>query len=135
MAPSSNFYALVVGVTPGGTGHAVALRFSQTYPVVLLSRSDASRNQPIVDDIASRGGKALALAADATDPAAVDAALQSVREAWPEVTGGLAAVVFNADAGFTRKPFLELQPQDLDRSLGTSTYASSSSLENTLAHT
>ncbi|KFH48242.1 Sepiapterin reductase-like protein [Hapsidospora chrysogenum ATCC 11550] len=112
---TSKFYAIISGAG-SGTGRAVALRFAKSYPIVLLSRSQSSY-QPIVDDIRAAGGQALGFAADASDPAAVDAAFTSVAKEWPDRR--LAAAIYNANAGFANKPFLELTEADLDTSLGT----------------
>ncbi|UNI16135.1 putative secondary metabolism biosynthetic enzyme, variant 2 [Purpureocillium takamizusanense] len=118
-APSAAFYALIAG-TGSGTGAAAALRFARSYPVVLLARSPASY-QPVVDQIRAAGGVAHGLSADVADPAALDAALASVES---DLLPGarLAAAVYNANAGFAVKPFLDLTVGDLDASLGTGAY-------------
>lgn len=114
MAPP--FYAIVLGAG-SGTGRAVALRFAQAaYSVVLLSRS-ASSHQPIVDEIRAAGGSAFGISSDASDPAAVDAAFDQIARELPGAK--LAAAVFNGNAGFAIKPFLEMKPEDLDVSLNT----------------
>jgi NAD(P)-dependent dehydrogenase (short-subunit alcohol dehydrogenase family) len=115
MSASSKFFAVVSGVG-SGTGRAVAVRFAKAYPVVLLARSQASY-QPIVDEINAAGGEAIGFASDASDPAAVESAFASVKQAWPDRE--LAAAVYNANAGFAFKPFLELTESDVDTSIGT----------------
>ncbi|GJN73341.1 hypothetical protein PLIIFM63780_007405 [Purpureocillium lilacinum] len=118
-AAAPALYAIISGAG-SGTGAAAALRFARTYPVVLLARSPASY-QPIVDQIRAAGGTAHGISADAADPAAVDAAFASIeRDLLPGAK--LAAAVYNANAGFAVKPFLELTKEDLDTSLGTGAY-------------
>lgn len=118
MAPSSKFFAIVSGAG-SGTGRAAALRFAQAYPVVLLSRSQSSF-QPIVDEINAAGGEALGFVSDASNASAVDSAFASIASAWPDRS--LIAAVYNANAGLTFKPFLELTESDLDISLSTAAY-------------
>ncbi|KND92470.1 hypothetical protein TOPH_02685 [Tolypocladium ophioglossoides CBS 100239] len=115
---SPAFYALVSGAG-SGTGAAAALRFAQAYPVVLLARSESSY-RPTVDAIRAAGGSALGITADASDPAAVDAAFEQIARELPGAK--LAAAVYNANAGFAVKPFLELKPDDLATSLGTAVH-------------
>lgn len=117
---SSKFYAIISGAG-SGTGRAAALRFARAYPVVVLARSPASYS-PIVDDIKAAGGDALGLTADASDPEAVSAAFDSIAREWPHRK--LAAAVYNANAGFAFKPFLELTEGDLDAGLGAAAYVS-----------
>ncbi len=114
---ASKFYAVVSGAG-SGTGRSVALRFAKDYSVVVLARS-ASSHQPIVDEIRSSGGEAIGIAADATDSAAVASAFQTIAKEWPGKK--LAAAVYNANAGFAIKPFLELSEEDIDTGLATST--------------
>lgn len=116
MSPlASKFYTLISGAGPG-VGHSTALLFSRSYPVVLLSRS-ASSSQATVDHINANGGQALGVQADATDPAAMKAAIDRIAQEWPDKS--CAAAVFNANAGFAYKPFLELKVGDLEAGLET----------------
>ncbi|KID80504.1 uncharacterized protein G6M90_00g008680 [Metarhizium brunneum] len=111
----SKFYAIVAGAG-SGTGASVALRFAKTYPVVLLARKSANY-EPIVQEIRAAGGSAYGYTADASDPASVDGAFAQIEK---DLQGHkLAAAVYNANAGFAYKPFLELKVEDLDTSLGT----------------
>lgn len=115
MAPSTCFFAIISGAG-SGTGRAAALRFAQSYPVVLLSRSQGSY-QPIVDEINSAGGRALGISSDASDTKAVDAAFQKIGSDFKGLK--LAAAVYNANAGMAYKPFLDLTEKDLNTSLDT----------------
>lgn len=114
----SKFYAIVSGVG-SGTGASVAQLFAKTYPVVLLARTPASY-EPVVKSITASGGKALGITTDASDSNAVDAAFKRIEEEMPGAK--LAAAVYNANAGFAVRPFLELKASDLENSLGTAAY-------------
>ncbi len=109
------FYAVVAGVG-SGTGASVAQHFAKAYPVALLARSESSY-APVVEAITKAGGTAIGITTDAADPASVDAAFAQIAKEWPQAK--LAAAVYNANAGFAYKPFLELVPADLNTSLGT----------------
>ncbi|KAK4060552.1 uncharacterized protein Triagg1_10677 [Trichoderma aggressivum f. europaeum] len=111
MAPP--FFAIVSGVG-AGTGASVARRFAQSYPVVLLARKPSSY-EPIVAAIKAAGGTAIGISADATDPAAVDAAFAQIEKELPG--SKLAAAVYNGGSGTGRKSFLEQTLADLDLSL------------------
>lgn len=70
--------AVVVGAGPG-LGRALALRFAQGgFDISLLARN-AAHLQPIADEIHAGGRKALMLAVDATDAAAMHAAFEKLR--------------------------------------------------------
>jgi NAD(P)-dependent dehydrogenase (short-subunit alcohol dehydrogenase family) len=109
----SKFFAIVAGVG-AGTGRSVALRFSKTYPVVLLARKPESYSG-IVDEINNAGGKAVGISADTADRKSVDSAFATIKEKFPDTR--LAAAVFNVGAGMSRKGFLEQTPEDLEASL------------------
>ena len=120
MAPPSTasaFHAVISGAG-SGTGRALALRFARSYSVVLMARR-AETVGPIVDEIRAAGGSALGIAADASDPAAVDDAFARIRRDLPG--SRLAAAVYNANAGFAMKPFLDLELADMQAGLSTST--------------
>ncbi len=78
MAVSQTLYALIAGVGPG-TGRAVALRFAQAYPVVLLARKPESY-EGVVNDIRAAGGQAFGVTADTSDAESVKKALGGVKE-------------------------------------------------------
>lgn len=115
MAPSP--IAIIAGVGPG-TGAAVARRFAQTYPVVLLARS-ASNYEPVVDEINKSGGKAVGISADITDEESVNGAFDQIKKQgglWKDGGDGfgVAAAVFNLGGGFAKKPFLELTKEEFE---------------------
>ncbi|TQV99457.1 short chain dehydrogenase [Cordyceps javanica] len=109
------FYAIVVGVG-SGTGASVARLFAQGYPVALLARKESSY-APVVEAITKAGGTAVGISTDVSDAQSVDAAFARIAREWPQAK--LAAAVYNAEAGFSYKPFLELAPEDLDRAIST----------------
>ncbi|SCO82665.1 probable short chain dehydrogenase [Fusarium oxysporum] len=110
---SQRFYAIVAGAG-SGTGRAVAIRFSKAYPVVLMSRKPESY-EDIVKDIRQAGGQAFGVATDATDVSSLDSAFEKIQQALPDHK--LAAAVYNVNAGFARKPFLEMGLDDLQTGL------------------
>lgn len=69
----------------------------------------------IVADINGSGGKAFGIPTDTSDPAAVKSAFQTIATQLPDFK--LAAAVYNVGAGMSRRPFLEMQLEDLDSSL------------------
>lgn len=109
------FYAVIAGAG-SGTGASVAQLFAKAYPVALLARTEASY-APVVEAITAAGGQAIGITTDAADEASVDAAFARIAQEWPGAK--LAAAVYNANAGFAFKPFLELTPQDLQTAVGT----------------
>jgi NAD(P)-dependent dehydrogenase (short-subunit alcohol dehydrogenase family) len=120
MVVSDKFYAIVAGVGPG-TGRAVAIRFSEAYPVVLLARSPESYND-VVAEINRDGRKAIGITADATDESALKLAFETIKKELPDLK--LAAAIYNVrpNSRPSRKPFLELTPEDLDISLKGNMY-------------
>ena len=100
--------AVVFGVGPG-LGTAIAKRFaSEGFALGLMARSEESLSAAR-EAVEGAGGKALAVAADATDPASVSEAFDEVREELgdPEV------FVYNAGA-FQMGGILELTPELFD---------------------
>jgi NAD(P)-dependent dehydrogenase (short-subunit alcohol dehydrogenase family) len=116
MAVSTKFYAIVAGVGPG-TGRAAAIRFSEAYPVILLSRSPESYKDVVAEINKEDGRKAIGITADATNDASLKAAFETIQKELPGLK--LAAAIFNVrpNSRPSRKPFLELTEEDLDISL------------------
>ena len=117
---SDKFYAIVAGVGPG-TGRSVAIRFSSTYPVVLLARRPESYSD-VVTEINKAGGHAIGITADATDGASIASAFETIKKELPGFK--LVATVCNVrpNSRPSRKPFLELNLEDLDTSLNGNMY-------------
>ncbi|KAK4458816.1 hypothetical protein QBC42DRAFT_185031 [Cladorrhinum samala] len=115
---ASKFYAIIAGVG-AGTGRSVALRFAQSYPVVLLARNPSNYTD-IVTEIKSSGGHAIGISADTSDLASVSAAFEKIKKELPEKN--LAAAIYNVGGTFTVKPFLEQSTSDLSSSLGSNAH-------------
>jgi len=114
---SNKFFAIVAGVGPG-TGRSVALKFSEFYPVVLLARRPESYTD-VVAQINKAGGKAIGISADATDEASLTSAVESLKKDSEFEHLQLVAAIYNVrpNSRPSRKPFLELNLEDLDNSL------------------
>ncbi|PWY96066.1 oxidoreductase [Aspergillus sclerotioniger CBS 115572] len=111
MPPSTNPIAIIAGAGPG-TGAALARRFAQRYPVVLLARSQSTLD-PLVQDINRSGGSALGIPADVAHTDQFSSTLAQIRTHFgsePRV----AAAIFNVASKFSRNPFLDHQPEFLD---------------------
>lgn len=113
---SSKLFAIVAGAGTG-TGRAVALRFAKAYPVVLMARRPDSY-QSTVSDITQAGGRAVGVSADVSDEKSMASAFDTIKKEFPGFK--LAAAIYNVSSGYMIKPFLELQPEDLDGSLSGS---------------
>ncbi|KAH8165481.1 hypothetical protein CIB48_g2782 [Xylaria polymorpha] len=111
MAPK--FYTVIIGAG-GGTGGAVASRFSKEYPVVLLARTPATYESS-VKAINDAGGKAIGVSADAGNRASLDAAFATIAQQLPDHK--LAAAIYNASGGLQPKPFVEVDPEVLEHSI------------------
>lgn len=93
---------IVVGVGPG-LGSAVARRFAAGgHPVVVAART-AEKAEAVAKQVTDAGGKALALAADATKEADVERVFAEAETAF----GPLGVAVYNA-SGRTRKHVADL---------------------------
>ncbi|OAP55791.1 hypothetical protein AYL99_09943 [Fonsecaea erecta] len=112
---SNKFFAIVAGIGPA-TGRSIALRFGEAYPVVLLSRRPESY-QDVVAQINKTGGRAIGISTDVTDEASLAAALETIKKEFAGLQ--LAAAIYNVRPNLrgSRKPFLELTLDDLDKSL------------------
>lgn len=103
------------------TGRAAAIKFSKAYPVVLLARSSETY-QETVKEINEAGGKAIGISADTSDRDSLASAFVTIKKELPDHK--LAAAIFNASAGFPRKPFLEIKPEELETSLNVNMFVS-----------
>ncbi|KAI0161559.1 NAD(P)-binding protein [Xylariaceae sp. FL1272] len=114
---SSKFFAVIAGAGPG-TGRATALRFAQTYPVVLMARRPESY-EDTVSEINHAGGKAVGISTDVADTKAMESAFQEIKTQLPGLK--LAAAIYNVASGYAFKPFLDVKPEELEASLSGNT--------------
>ncbi|KAF2441013.1 NAD(P)-binding protein [Karstenula rhodostoma CBS 690.94] len=101
-------FVVVAGVGPG-TGASVARRFAKAYPVVLLARG-TDKFEKLAQEINDQGGKAIGISADVSSAESLASAFQQIEKEFPGANA--AAAVFNAAAGFVRKPFLEVTEKE-----------------------
>jgi len=114
---TSKLIAIIAGVG-SGTGAAVARKFAKAYPVVLLARKPESYSD-IVKEINGSGGKAIGVSTDVSNEESVKNAIKEAEKEFGADVG-VAAAIFNASGGFTRKPFLENTVEDFTRSMDVS---------------
>ncbi|WP_286277225.1 SDR family oxidoreductase [Naasia aerilata] len=87
--------ALVTG-SSRGVGADTAVYLSQAGAKVVINyRNKEKRAQQLVAQLTERGGEAIAVGADLTDPASVAAMFDRIREEW----GGLDILILNASGG------------------------------------
>lgn len=101
--------AVIAGVGPG-TGSAIARRFAQAYPVVLLARSLQSLD-PIAKEITQYGGSALSIPTDVTSASGMTSTMDQVKAQFGSDVS-IAAAAYNVASKFVRKPFLEQSSEE-----------------------
>lgn len=110
MANLSNKTALVTGASRG-IGAAIAKRLAADGAMVAITYTKgAEAAAQVVKEIESKGGKAIAIQADATDAKAVKAAVEKTVSTF----GGLDVLVNNAGTAIP-KPFEDAALEELDR--------------------
>lgn len=110
MANLTNKTALVTGASRG-IGAAIAKRLADDGAKVAITYTKgADAAAQVVKDIESKGGKAIAIQADATDAKAVSAAVDKTVATF----GGLDVLVNNAGTAIPA-PFEQATQDDLDR--------------------
>ncbi|PJJ72150.1 NAD(P)-dependent dehydrogenase (short-subunit alcohol dehydrogenase family) [Diaminobutyricimonas aerilata] len=87
--------ALITGSSRGIGADTAKYLAAAGAKVVVNYRNKEARAQKLVQQIQADGGEAIAVGADLTDPASVEAMFQSVREQF----GGLDLLVLNASGG------------------------------------
>lgn len=110
MANLSNKTALVTGASRG-IGAAIAKRLAADGAMVAITYTKgAEAAAQVVKEIESKGGKAIAIQADAADAKAVKAAVEKTVSTF----GGLDVLVNNAGTAIP-KPFEDAALEELDR--------------------
>lgn len=114
--PENSLHDKIAMVTGAGSGigkAAAKLLAHAGAKVALLGRS-AGELEATHREIISGKGTALAITADVTRPADLDAAVARIKETW----GGLDIVVANAGINGLWAPLEEITPEEWDRTLG-----------------
>jgi NAD(P)-dependent dehydrogenase (short-subunit alcohol dehydrogenase family) len=101
--------AIVTG-SSSGIGEAIARELAAAGAAVVVNSRSQERAEPVANEISSRGGRAIAVAADVCDSAQVAALVGAA----VEQLGGLDILVNNAGAGFIA-PSEELDEHDWRR--------------------
>jgi NAD(P)-dependent dehydrogenase (short-subunit alcohol dehydrogenase family) len=101
--------AVIVGAGPG-LGMALARRFARGGLAVALVARSEKKLTSAVQEIEAAGGEALAVAADATDPDAIDQAFARVRN----TLGPICVLIYNAGT-FEPGGIAEIAPEDFER--------------------
>jgi Dehydrogenases with different specificities (related to short-chain alcohol dehydrogenases) len=104
--------ALVTGAG-SGIGRASAGLLAAAGARVALLGHTADEVEEGAREISAAGGEAIACVADVSDAAAMEAAVDRVRETW----GGLHVVVANAGVNGLWAPLEEIAPEDWDRTI------------------
>src|SRR5690349_1516569 len=103
--PMSGKVALVAGASKG-IGAATAEEFAAAGAAVVLAARDETALRSVAGGIEARGGRALAVGTDVTDPASVRRLVERTVEAF----GRLDAAFNNATAGPLPAPLAEFDP-------------------------
>ncbi|KAI5480955.1 short-chain dehydrogenase/reductase SDR family protein [Pseudohyphozyma bogoriensis] len=101
--------AIILGAGPG-TGAAVGRAFAKDHAVALLARTPSTLDQ-VAKSITDAGGVAAPFACDASSPDSLKSAFTNIRAHFPNHQ--LKVAVFNVNAPFVLKPFLELSDKEM----------------------
>lgn len=104
--------ALITGAGSGIGAAAARLLAKEGAKVAALSRTEENVDK-VVEDIRARGGKALALPADISQPQQMQAVIKRVGAEW----GRLDIVFANAGINGVWAPLDELEPEEWDKTL------------------
>ena len=105
--------ALVTGAG-SGIGKATAMLFADKGARVALVGHSRDELEAVCSEIIRTGGEAQVEEADVSSPAAMDAAVAGIKNAW----GALDIVVANAGVNGLWAPLEEITPEEWDRTLG-----------------
>jgi len=106
--------ALVAGASRG-IGAVTAQAFARAGAAVVLAARDQQALDSVAEGIRGRGGQALAVRTDVSDPASVEHLVHQAVAAF----GSLDAAFNNATDGPAPTPLADLDPEDFDRAIHT----------------
>ena len=110
--PLAGKVALVAGASRG-IGAATAQAFARSGAAVVLAARDQQALDSLAASIRDKGGQALVVPTDVTDPAAVEHLVQQAVDTF----GGLDAAFNNAADGPLPAPLADLDPDGFDRAI------------------
>lgn len=96
-----------------GIGKSAALRLAKAGAKVGVLEREIETAEATVSEIEEKGGEALALVADVSDPASVEQAVQQLTTLW----GRIDIVFANAGINGVWAPLEELMPEEWDQTL------------------
>src|ERR1700759_5720367 len=112
--PMSGRVGLVAGASKG-IGAATAAEFAAAGAAVVLAARDTAALKSVAEGIEARGGRALAVGTDVTDPASV----RRLAEQAAQPFGRLGAAFNNATAGPLPAPLADIDPDEFDLGIAT----------------
>lgn len=124
--------ALITG-SSRGIGKAIALKLAKKLPVVVHCHYDVFDAQAVLDEVVANGGRGIALAADVSDPDAVEGLFAKIKE-----SGYWTHTLVN-NAGITRDQIVALMKQEdwklvLDTNLSGAFYCVKSAVGSMISH-
>lgn len=116
-ASNRTLLAVIAGIGNGaGTGAASARMFAQQgYSIALIGRNQASLDR-LTEEIKTSGGNAAGFRVDVYSAETVSQAFTNIRTHFPSASYDLRVGIFNA-THLVWKPFLEVTPEDVDKSV------------------
>ena len=109
MDQGNNTRVAIVTGAGAGIGRQIALQMHEDGFAVVVNDISSTAAETVASEISDKGGQAIAIAADVSDPAAVDAMIEQSR-----ALGSIYVMVANAGINIV-KPFLDITEQDLNK--------------------
>jgi NAD(P)-dependent dehydrogenase (short-subunit alcohol dehydrogenase family) len=104
--------AFITGAA-SGIGEGTARRFAQEGAAIALADLQAEQGERVRAEIEAKGGRAISLECDVSDPASVQRAIDATVDRW----GKLDIVFANAGINGVWTPVEDLQPDEWDRTI------------------